>query len=149
MTEKLKVLKDSPPNPWYKNGIKFKCTQCGKCCTGGPGYVWVSKEDCMQISKHLGIDIVVFYRNYLKKIGSKYSLKEHKNFDYIFLKDKKCSIYEVRPIQCKTFPWWPHFLESSDNFNDVKNHWEGINHIDGDLVSFEKIQNSVNKHNIH
>ena len=28
--------------PWYADGLSFTCTQCGNCCTGGPGYVWIS-----------------------------------------------------------------------------------------------------------
>ena len=37
--------KDPSPNtPWYADGLPFTCTQCGDCCTGDPGYVWVTDE---------------------------------------------------------------------------------------------------------
>ena len=26
---------------WYHEGLRFECTQCGKCCSGAPGFVWV------------------------------------------------------------------------------------------------------------
>ena len=26
-------------------GLRFECTQCGDCCTGAPGYVWVNKAE--------------------------------------------------------------------------------------------------------
>ena len=43
---KLPVLeKSSDTSPWYAEGLKFTCSQCGNCCTGGPGYVWISKGD--------------------------------------------------------------------------------------------------------
>ncbi|MFM7740581.1 MAG: YkgJ family cysteine cluster protein, partial [Planctomycetota bacterium] len=31
----------SAAEPWYKDGLRFQCSQCGDCCTGGAGYVWV------------------------------------------------------------------------------------------------------------
>ena len=31
---------DSPE--WYRDGLRFECTRCGACCTGAPGYVWVT-----------------------------------------------------------------------------------------------------------
>ena len=31
--------------PWYKDGLGFQCTQCGDCCTGAPGYVWINAAE--------------------------------------------------------------------------------------------------------
>ena len=31
--------------PWYHEGLSFTCSQCGDCCTGAPGYVWVNNEE--------------------------------------------------------------------------------------------------------
>ena len=33
----LNVLDDPAAEPWYADGLAFTCTQCGNCCTGGPG----------------------------------------------------------------------------------------------------------------
>ena len=30
----------------------------------------------------------------------------------VFLNDQKCRIYEARPVQCSTYPFWPNLLES-------------------------------------
>ncbi|MFM1805538.1 MAG: hypothetical protein RL136_2417, partial [Planctomycetota bacterium] len=30
--------------PWYAEGLRFECTQCGNCCSGGPGAVWFTPE---------------------------------------------------------------------------------------------------------
>ena len=30
----------APGEPWYRDGLRFQCTQCGNCCTGDPGVVW-------------------------------------------------------------------------------------------------------------
>ncbi len=39
--------------PWYQDGLKFRCTGCGDCCTGAPGYVWVNKEEIAALAVYL------------------------------------------------------------------------------------------------
>ena len=108
-----------------KEGYRYgfdpsKCTQCeGKCCTGESGYVWLSQKEMYEISDFLGINIEDFKIKYLRKIGYKYSLKErfvNDNFECIFFdtKEKNCSIYEYRPLQCRTFPFWEYFKKHTD-----------------------------------
>ena len=51
---KLDVIKDGGPGePWYADGLNFTCTQCGNCCTGGPGFVWISREEIVRLAAHL------------------------------------------------------------------------------------------------
>ena len=52
--------------PWYKDGLRFTCTQCGDCCTGEPGYVWVTEEEMKQIAEYRGISIGEFRINHTK-----------------------------------------------------------------------------------
>ena len=40
--------------PWYRDGLAFSCTRCGACCTGAPGYVWVSAEEIEQLAEFRG-----------------------------------------------------------------------------------------------
>ena len=30
--------------PWFKEGLKFECQRCGRCCRGEPGVIWVNKK---------------------------------------------------------------------------------------------------------
>ncbi|MCH7752933.1 MAG: YkgJ family cysteine cluster protein, partial [Planctomycetes bacterium] len=39
--------------PWYQDGLRFKCTGCGNCCTGSPGYVWVNQAEINALAAHL------------------------------------------------------------------------------------------------
>jgi len=48
---------DCVEKPWYQDGLRFKCTGCGQCCTGSPGYVWVSPEEAEAMAKHLKIPL--------------------------------------------------------------------------------------------
>jgi Fe-S-cluster containining protein len=121
---KLNVL---PPSPWYAEGLHFECTGCGQCCTGSPGYIWVSEEEIEQIAAFLNLTIDDFARLYLRRVKGRFSLLEMpKSYDCIFLKDKKCTIYSVRPTQCRTFPWWPQLLESPEEWRKAARGCEGI-----------------------
>jgi hypothetical protein len=111
------------PEKWYKDGLKFSCTQCGNCCSGPPGYVWASKEEIGKIAAFLGRTDGWLGREHLRRVGLRYSLTEHPDGDCVFLKreGKKalCSIYPVRPLQCRTWPFWNDNLKSEKAWNDV------------------------------
>ena len=117
-----------------KNGFHYKfnpkaCEECeGNCCIGESGYIWVSPKEIEEIAKFLGIDKNIFINRFLIKVGYKFSLKErpYKNgFACIFFDEnkKRCSIYPVRPIQCRTFPFWDYF---KDNIEELKKECPGI-----------------------
>lgn len=93
-----------------------KCAQCeGNCCIGESGYIWITPDEIEKLAVHLNINVKEVFERYILKIGYKFSLKEKKldenNFACTFfdLDKKQCSIYEVRPKQCRTFPFWDYF----------------------------------------
>ncbi len=140
MDNKLGVI---PDDVWYSKGLKFKCTECGGCCTGGPGAVWISEEECAALAAHFNLSYADFLRLYTRMIGDKRSLIEDpRNYDCVFLKNKKCSVYSLRPKQCRTFPWWAHNLRSPQDWIEAGQLCEGINHPDAPVVPFEVISNS-------
>lgn len=131
--------------PWFSSGLRFKCTGCGQCCTGAPGYVWVTDEEIAAMAEHLNITIAEFQRQYIRQVGERQSLLEHsRTYDCVFLKDKKCQIYATRPKQCRTFPWWQHNLQSEAQWNEAAKYCEGINHPDAPLVTVESIEEQLN-----
>ena len=125
---------------WYREGLTFSCTECGKCCTGSPGYVWVSEEEMEEIATFLNISLKDLKRKYIRRVGNRYSLIESKKtYDCVFLKDKKCQVYGARPTQCRTYPWWPQNLNSEEAWAGVGFECEGVGN--GNLpVPFEKIE---------
>ena len=36
----------------------------------------------------------------------------------VFLENNQCSIYEARPVQCSTYPFWPNILKSEKAWNE-------------------------------
>lgn len=98
-----------PDQPWYADGLKFKCSQCGDCCTGAPGFVWVTNEEIAALAALVGeADIEKFERQYVRKIGVRKSLCEFSNGDCVFFDGdtRKCTVYTARPRQCRTWPFW-------------------------------------------
>lgn len=117
--------------PWYKDGLRFKCTECGKCCTGTPGYVFVTMEEMNRMAEALNISIETFKRKYIRQKDNRYALVEKKtktgDYDCVFLKNKKCEVYQARPTQCRTFPWWQENLEGEESWKLAAKDCEGIN----------------------
>lgn len=96
------------------------CSSCqAKCCTGESGYIHVNSREIEDISKFLDLSIEDFTQNYLFKNGYKYSIKERKfgeSYECAFYDraSNGCVIYEVRPSQCRTFPFWDYFKTRVD-----------------------------------
>ncbi len=105
------------------------CASCaGRCCTGESGYIYVSVAEIEKITAHLGMSINDFGVEYLFKNGYKYSLKERQNgseFECVFYDraSNGCKIYEVRPSQCISFPFWDYF---KDHIDELKAECPGI-----------------------
>ncbi|MDB2562679.1 YkgJ family cysteine cluster protein [Sulfurimonas sp.] len=91
------------------------CQECaGRCCTGESGYIYVSKTEVEAIAKLLKLEVKDFVKEYLFKKMYKFSIKERKNgnsYECIFYDTptNACTIYDARPTQCKTFPFWDHY----------------------------------------
>ena len=105
---------------WYRKGLSFECTQCGACCSGEPGYVWVAADEHRRIAKFLGFKDGRLPPKYIRRVGFRYSLTEKPNGDCIFLNRNGqtvgCDIYEVRPLQCRSWPFWKINLKSPDHW---------------------------------
>jgi len=113
---------------WYADGLRFGCTQCGECCTGAPGYVWVSPRDEAAIARHLGIEREEFRRRYTRLVGAVASLVEKPNGDCVFLsEDRRCTIQPVKPRQCLTYPFWPRLLASRETWQEEARKCPGMN----------------------
>jgi len=127
--------------PWYANGLRFECTQCGDCCTGAPGFVWVNAEEISALARLVGIDDVdEFERLYVRKVGVRKSLVEFPNGDCVFFDNDKrnCSVYSARPRQCKTWPFWNSNLRSPEAWEQTCQQCPGSGK--GKLYSVDQIR---------
>jgi len=147
---KLDVL-ETRTEPWYAEGLKFTCTQCGNCCTGGPGYVWISNIEIERLAQFLHLSPQETVERYCRKVDGKFTLKERRmpdgNYDCIFLREQEghaagkqldagegvplrrkiCSIYAVRPLQCRTWPFWAENLADPKIWERSAKRCHGMN----------------------
>jgi Fe-S-cluster containining protein len=128
--------------PWYAEGLRFKCTGCGDCCTGGPGYVWVNQAEIDALATRLEMSSTAFEKAYVRQVGVRRTLKElkNRNYDCVFLdpQTRRCTVYEDRPRQCRTWPFWDSNLKSPEAWEAACEACPGSGQ--GKLYSIELIQ---------
>ena len=132
--------------PWYASGLAFECTGCGGCCAGpAEGYVWVSDEEMELMAAFLKLSPDLFRRKYTRRVSRRTSLVERRdNHDCVFLSPpdadghRGCTVYSVRPSQCRTWPFWPTNIEDPDDWALAGMRCPGINR--GRRFSREEIE---------
>ena len=131
---------------FYQKGLRFSCTNCRYCCGVEPGFVFLSVTDVQRLAEHFGISKEAFLLTYCrttKETGFVYSLLEKENNDCIFLSRHGCSVYEDRPVQCRTYPFWPRILEDEESWDSEARRCPGMNH--GQLHSKQEIDKCVHE----
>jgi len=80
-----------------------------------------------------------FEDQFVRKVGVRKSLTERPNGDCILLdvKTKKCTVYQYRPRQCRTWPFWDSNLKSPAAWAECCEACPGAGQ--GELVQLERI----------
>ncbi len=133
--------KKSKAEPWYANGLTFRCTACGQCCTGEPGNVWVTPEEIRGLARARGMSVRAFKKQYVHKVGRRLSLKEKASGDCVMLENGKCTVYDDKPLRCTTFPFWKEVMAYEKEWVETAERCEGIGQ--GDRYSREEIERMV------
>ncbi len=94
----------------------------------------MNDAEIVQLAARFGLSVADFLDRHARKLGSRWSLNEvavgmgggRRGFDCIFLDRERvpgkavCSVYEDRPTQCRTWPFWPEVLESEREWEATK-----------------------------
>lgn len=84
---------------------EIDCLSCANCCkTMTPTF---TKTDIKRISKHFSLTPEAFYKKWLKKDRSGDIINKIEPCQFLNLKNNKCSIYAIRPVDCSGFPHLP------------------------------------------
>jgi Fe-S-cluster containining protein len=128
---------------WYGDGLRFSCTRCGACCTGAPGYVWVNPDEIRQIAEFRGETIEQVRKNYVRLVGMGLSLTELPNGDCVFYDrgGRGCTIYPVRPRQCRSWPFWDSNLRTAEAWEETCQICPGAGR--GEFVPREEVERRV------
>jgi Fe-S-cluster containining protein len=136
---------------FWQQGLPFSCQQCSACCRHKPGFVFLSKLDIINLLKHFAIDFSTFLAKFSKTVdvGTGYvlSLKENDQYDCILWQDGGCTAYSVRPVQCRTYPFWQGIIDDQDSWLEEATDCPGIG--TGPVIPPEKIQECLWSRRFH
>lgn len=102
-----------------ESGLRFACTMCGNCCTGPPGTVMLDDGEQAALAGRLELSVEAFVAQYTRPLDGGVTLTERLTafgHDCIFLDRTTvpgravCGVYEDRPKQCRTWPFWKRNL---------------------------------------
>lgn len=128
-------------------GLRFACTMCGNCCTGPEGYVLYTEEEGRRLAQRLGVSESDFVACYTKDTILGRSLAEKPTphgLDCIFLDRASipgkavCGVYEDRPSQCRTWPFWKSIVASPHSWSVAGRGCPGLNK--GPLIPPDRIR---------
>jgi Fe-S-cluster containining protein len=97
--------------------------------------VLVSEGEANALAARLGMSVGDFLERYTHKTSQGRSLKERKTefgYDCVFLDREKipgkavCGVYEDRPAQCRTWPFWKSNLTSRNAWERAKRTCPGM-----------------------
>ncbi len=126
---------------FWRDGLRFGCTRCSRCCRHTPGYVFLSARDITRLARAMGVSAEEFRGRWCRRvqtgIATRLSLTEKPNLDCALWENDGCSVYAVRPLQCRSFPFWSANLVDRGAWDLQAAQCPGIGH--GKLHSAAKI----------
>jgi Fe-S-cluster containining protein len=128
--------------PWYHEGLQFECTRCGNCCTGAPGFVWVSDEEVSELARFLDEPIEQVRAMHTRLAHRGRTLREKADGDCVFYdRARGCTVYPVRPRQCRTWPFWESTVRDPHAWEATCRNCPGAGK--GELISEEEITRRI------
>jgi hypothetical protein len=102
---------------WYDAGLRFSCTRCGDCCRRAPGeekHVYLDAADLARLENALGLSRAELLHGHVDRLDEVTLVLKWSETQCSFLGPGGCTVYDARPAQCRTFPFWPENLASED-----------------------------------
>ena len=80
--------------------------------------MWVNSEEIAALAATVGLDADAFEDKYVRRVGMRKSLIEFPNGDCVFFDGttRKCGVYDARPRQCRTWPFWGSNLKTPQDW---------------------------------
>ena len=128
-------------SPFWKDGLQFACQRCGQCCCGEPGIVYFSPSEfdalCAFLKKSKNLDRQTVSSEYMWRCRDSYTARDDFPDGHCIFFDHGCTVYDVRPSQCRDFPFWRQNLTSREAWDEAARRCPGMN--SGKQWSFEEI----------
>jgi Fe-S-cluster containining protein len=92
----------------YPKDVGFVCNKCAQCCGDTEDtvrHVLLLKTDATRISNEILLDCHEFAEVISGFEPYVYEMKKTENGKCLFLKNNRCTIYKVRPLICRFYPF--------------------------------------------
>lgn len=105
---------------WWKDGLPFACTRCGRCChaRGEVAQVYVNGRERQELADFLGIGRDAFDERYTVLDPGGHRTLRFAEGRCVFLDGTECSVHEAKPVQCRTWPFWEELLASRETYRE-------------------------------
>ena len=100
------------------------------------------------MAERLELDTADFEARFVRYVGIRRSLVEYSNGDCVFFDNKTrgCQIYEQRPRQCRTWPFWKSNLKTPQSWEEMCESCPGSGK--GKLYQLEEIEKQAAVFNV-
>lgn len=107
--------------------FSFECHRCGNCCRVGHGQVWVTEDDVEAMAVRLKMPLDGFVKRFVRAVDGRLSIREQADGRCSLLDDDQaCTVYEERPQQCRSFPYWPQLMQEGPALEKTAGYCQGI-----------------------
>ena len=128
----------SEPVTVGKFNFRFECQPgCTNCCTQS-GDVYLNEDDITRIASYLEMERPAFQKRYLRQCNYGKRLRIPLPRSCPFLLEGGCSIHEVKPLQCRAFPYWPENVETRAAWKALRRYCPGVGV--GSLVQIQAVR---------
>jgi Fe-S-cluster containining protein len=111
------------------DALRFGCTACGDCCRRD-GVVELSGRERRRAARHLALTVAAFDARFgVEALEQGYQLVARDGRGCPLLAaDGRCSIHDVKPKQCATYPFWPELVDEPGAWLEERARCPGIEH---------------------
>jgi len=125
-----------------EKGFYYTCIRCGECCCR-PGSVFFTAEEMKKAAAMLGTTVKSFKHKYVTdKLVDVFELYTESSCPF-YIEEEGCSIYEARPLQCKTYPFWKNNFTSQEALEKLHDECPGTG--EGEFFSVDDIVDRLEK----
>ncbi len=133
--------------PWWMSGVPFACQpNCGKCCDEPGGIVYLRPEDAETLAAHHEMEVENWLaRDCHQTLDGRWILNSDPYTEIcIYLdEEKKCTVYQSRPSQCKSFPFWAENVRSQRSWEKTVNNCPGLESEEAFIIDGNTIRKKI------
>jgi Fe-S-cluster containining protein len=127
------------------SGLRFECTMCGKCCSrrGKYAHVYLTDEEITALARLRETSERAFRKAYTfeDELGWTQIRFDDEYCPFLNRATNACTVYEARPVQCRTFPFWADMVGKNGWTAEAREICEGVGH--GAVQPVAKVEASI------